>query len=194
MLALAVVVFIGLFLNIIKSKKIKKLFMFIISVAIISYAVAFLITIDDDKKIANWQGLDMGRKHLYSFMNDYYSFDLSYLGHGYGFSNKFIELNTTFSITVLHSDILRMYVELGFIGFFIWIIYYFFVARKHIEKKYNIDIACKFFFMTVYLMILHFTDNTVNYFVTQYFYCILLPMFVIGNKLFENKKIEDKNG
>ncbi len=34
--------------------------------------------------------------------------------------------------------------------------------------------------MTIYLFITYFTDNTINYFVTQYFYCLILPAFKIG--------------
>lgn len=186
-LSLLLVIVVGLFLKLSKSKAFKNTVMNIASFGVIVSACIYIRLIDNDVLLSKWTSLDMGRYHLYSFMNNYFDFDIRFLGHGYGFSNKFVDLNTSFSITVLHSDILRMFVELGFIGFFIWLIYYLFLARKKIEQNYGIEYAYIFFFMTIYLMITYFTDNTVNYFATQYFYCILLPSFAMENKFFMKK-------
>ena len=188
-LSLLIVIIIGLLLKSSKSKQFKNAVMNIAGVGVIIAACIYIHIIDSDTLLGNWTGLDMGRYHLYSFMNNYFDFSLRFIGRGYGFSNKFAEINTNFSITVLHSDILRMFIELGFIGFFVWLIYYLFLARRKIEWNYGIDYSYVFFFMSIYLIITYFTDNTINYFVTQYFYCILLPSFVMGNKFFIKKQI-----
>ena len=186
-LSLLLVIVVGLFLKSSKSKAFKNTVMNIVSFGVIVVACIYIRLINNDVLLSGWTSLDMGRYHLYSFINNFFDFDIRFLGHGYGFSNKFVELNTNFSITVLHSDILRMFVELGFIGFFIWLVYYLFLARKKIERNYGIEYSYIFFFMTIYLVITYFTDNTVNYFATQYFYCILLPSFAMGNKFFHEK-------
>lgn len=188
-LSIIIVIVIGFILKFSKNKVFKNLVMNIVGLGTIIAAYLYIIIIDNDTILMNWTGLDMGRYHLYSFMNDYFAFDIKFLGHGYGFSNKFAEINTNFSITVLHSDILRMFVELGFVGFLIWLTYYLYFARKKIERRYGTECSYIFFFMTIYLIITYFTDNTVNYFATQYFYCILLPTFVIGNKFFMDKSL-----
>lgn len=41
-------------------------------------------------------------------------------------------------------------------------------------------------------MITYFTDNTVNYFANQYFYCILLPSFAMENKFFMKKSLTER--
>lgn len=189
-LSLLVVVFIGLMLKFIKNRHLKNAMMNMVTLAFAIASTAFIFFIDSDSNLIAWTDLDMGRYHLYTFINDYFDYSLGYLGHGYGFSNRFIELNTRYSITVLHSDIIRMFVELGFWGFYIWMFYYMILARKSIEKNYGMDYACKYFFMIAYLFITYFTDNTINYFVTQYFNCILLTALLIGNKLFQNTDIQ----
>ena len=183
-LSLILVISIGLLLKYIKRKYVKNLIMNVITIAFIAVATLYIFFIDSDSNLAGWTSLDMGRYHLYTYINDFFDFSLGYLGHGYGFSNKFIELNTHFSITVLHSDIIRMFVELGFIGFYSWMIYYMYIARKVIEKKYGMAFAYRYFFMTVYLFITYFTDNTINYFVTQYFNAIMLTTLLVGNPMF----------
>ena len=182
-LSIAIAVVIGFMLNLLRSKTAKNVMMNVASIILMAAASIYVWVINNDNLLDAWTGLDMGRYHLYGFINDYYDFNVSFLGHGYGFSNKFAEINTSFSITVLHSDILRMFVELGFIGFFVWLIYYLFIARRRITKHYGIDISYVFFLMTAYLIITYFTDNTVNYFVTQYFYCILIPSIMMENGL-----------
>ena len=178
-LSIVLVVLIGSFFKIVKKKRLHNILMNICLLAIILIATFYLHLIVE--RLDEWTGLDMGRFNLYSFMANYVDFTPSFLGHGYGFSNKFVELNTNFSIIVLHNDIMRMYIELGFCGFYIWLLYYLYLARKKIENKYGHFISCQFFFMTMYLFVTYFTDNTINYFVTQYFYCLILPALLIGN-------------
>lgn len=180
-LSLALVTCIGLFFKFVSNAKIRNLIMSIVSITLIIISTFYLHIITE--RLDEWENLDMGRFNLYSFMGQYVDFHPSFLGHGYGFSNKFVELNTSFSIIVLHNDILRMYIELGFCGFYLWLLYYLFIARKKIENKYGHIISCQFFFMTIYLFITYFTDNTINYFVTQYFYCLILPTLVIKQQL-----------
>lgn len=176
-LSLTTVVLIGLFFKIVKNSRLHNAMMNVCTLAIILIATFYLHLIVE--QLDEWTGLDMGRFNLYSFMANYVDFTSSFLGHGYGFSNKFVELNTNLSIIVLHNDIMRMYIELGFYGFYIWLLYYLYLARKRIEKKYGHIISCQFFLITTYLLITYFTDNTINYFVTQYFYCLILPALIM---------------
>lgn len=188
-LSLAIVVAIGIILMMIKSEIFKNIWMNIFSAITIVAGSLYVYLLEKDEFIAAWTGLDLGRRRLYMFMNDYYDFTIGYIGRGYGFSNKLASLNTNFRIITLHSDILRMFVELGFIGFYIWLIYYLIIARKKITKRYGIYRGQQYFFMTIYLMVLYFTDNTISYFASQYFYCILLPSMIMGSEFLMQRRI-----
>lgn len=187
-LSLAIVVAVGIILLMVRSEVFKNIWMNIISAITIAVGSLYVYVLESDEFIAAWSGLDLGRRRLYMFMNDYYDFTIGYVGRGYGFSNKFASLNTNFRIIALHSDILRMFVELGCIGFYIWLIYYLIVARKKITKRYGIYRGQQYFFMTVYLMVLYFTDNTISYFASQYFYCILLPSMIMGSEFLMQRR------
>ena len=193
-LSLVIVVLIGIILMMIKSETFKNIWMNVFSVITIAAGSLYVYLLEKDDFIMAWTGLDLGRRRLYMFMNDYYDFTVEYIGRGYGFSNKFVSLNTSFKIIALHSDILRMFVELGFIGFYIWLVYYLIIARKKITRRYGIYRGQQYFFMTAYLMVLYFTDNTINYFASQYFYCILIPSLIIGSKFFNQRSLLYKNG
>lgn len=177
-LSLMIVVLLGFFLKTCKNLRLQNFVMNICAISIILIATYYLHFIAEG--VDDWTGLDLGRYKLYSFMGSLMDFHPSFLGHGYGFSNKYVELNTDFTYIALHNDIMRMFIELGFCGFYLWTIYYLFTARRKIERKYGHFISCQFFFMTIYLFVTYFTDNTINYFVTQYFYCLILPALKLG--------------
>lgn len=119
----------------------------------------------------------MGRIKMYSFVADYYDFKASFLGHGYAYTVRLLHENG-FQY-VLHSDILRVFIEFGFLVFTFWLVYCLLYCRKRIERKYSLMQSEVYYLLTFYLFLLHFTDNTVNYFVTQYIYMILIMYMAI---------------
>ena len=79
-------------------------------------------------------------------------------------------LNTTLSylrVGGVHSDIIKMYVENGFILFGIWLWYYLIYILKFYKKTYGIKEAVLYFGVVIYLFTLYLTDNVEVYFICQ---------------------------
>ena len=93
----------------------------------------------------------------------------------------------------VHSDILKIYIENGFILFGLWLWYYLIAITKSFAKKINTSTAVLFFTLTIYTFILYFTDNVENYFIYQIFYiCIPISYAVNQKKEMENKVKSEK--
>ena len=78
-LSLLLVIAVGLFLKSSKSKAFKNTVMNIASFGVIISACIYIRLIDNDVLLSGWTTLDMGRYHLYSFMNNYFDFDFQIL-------------------------------------------------------------------------------------------------------------------
>ncbi|NQG98068.1 hypothetical protein HO675_08240 [Streptococcus suis] len=116
----------------------------------------------------------MGRVKMWDYVAQYAEFSSSYLGRGYAFSNLLLEQNRVLTfgnkVYVLHSDILKIYYDLGFLIFTYWGIYNLFRFPRKIGKNYNLKIENTVWLLTVYLFFLYFTDNALTYFTVQTVY------------------------
>lgn len=161
--------------------------MFSINILIITFSFIYIAMIKTGLlfQICNFLGIEtMGRLTLYKWISDYFEISPLYFGLGMGSTFKMTELLTTWGIYALHSDILRMFVENGFIVFFMWLSYYLIYLPFFIKKNKKINTFSIYFFTTMYLFIIHFTDNTVLYFVTQYVYTLsILYLFKYENSI-----------
>lgn len=123
----------------------------------------------------------MGRDYIWSMANPYYSLSPAFTGHGFEAVDRIVYswyqsglLNHSYPF---HNDILKVYVELGFGGFCLWLavlyLYYpYYWKRFHGEK-----VALVYFSLLAYMSITYLTDNTAFY----YWSCIglrLIPMAV----------------
>ena len=102
----------------------------------------------------------MSRDRFYAMVEEYYRVRPDYLGRGVGFISR---LFTESSASALHNDILRIYIDLGFWGFFVWLaaclpIRVWFVAKWQGNRG---GILC--FAYTAYLLTTASTDNTFYY-------------------------------
>lgn len=123
--------------------------------------------------------LDINRVHLYSRLQALFRFSPLYIGKGFGYVNMWLEDvgSSLYILEVSHSEILRMYIELGFIGLIIWIAYYTLILPNYFRKNGN-DISAKMILcFSVYIMITYMIDNTLTLFATQYCF-VLLPIAV----------------
>lgn len=144
-----------------------------------------------NKLVIDYNLNTMGRNDFYNWISKHFEFNIIYPGIGLGATSKMMQLDTNWPIATIHSDILRIFVEIGFIAFGVWAIYYLIYCYNRILNKYNIRNAEHYLVLTLYLFILHFTDNTINYFVTQYTYIILVVVNTINNK--DNVKNDYEN-
>lgn len=104
-----------------------------------------------------------GRAGMYNAVDRFYEFAPDFLGHGIGFLTY--QLNTFMHIGVasIHNDFLQHYIDLGFFGYIIWLISITLVRVLYFGKRGNADNAIVAFMLTLYLVIVSSTDNTMNY-------------------------------
>lgn len=108
-------------------------------------------------------GIDtMGRLDLSIMIDRYYWIGPDYIGNGIGFIKEmFNELaNRGFTIYALHCDILKIYIELGFWGFWLWMLCYFPIRTCKVSrwqgKRGGITCLC----CCIYVLATAAADNT----------------------------------
>lgn len=121
--------------------------------------------------IYTYYGIDTkGRNEFMDFINQFYVISPTYLGYGIGFINRLMENLYEagyISAAVLHNDIVRMYVELGFWGFLIWVFLFWYWRFRYFIKNRGKRVFKIVFAVVIYLTVTYLTDNTVYYFYTN---------------------------
>ncbi len=103
-----------------------------------------------------------GRVEMYSRMAQEAEFSLGYFGKGLGMVEQLLEHWNILTYVNLHNDLLKFYVELGFIGFFVYLLSYgimLYVA----EKKFGESKMSFLLVLSVYTMVMFMTDNVSIY-------------------------------
>lgn len=131
----------------------------------------------------------MGRNIIYNYFRRFYDFSVGFFGHGVGFvSRQFdyatpADLYNMISIKALHNDLMRVFIEIGFLGFVIWCCYWLVGVPRCIEKIAGKESAFVCLCLILYSFITYTTDNTEGYFNFQmhlvmlitsitYYYCL----------------------
>lgn len=104
-----------------------------------------------------------GRVEIYNAVDDFYEFSPGFLGNGIGFLTY--QLNTFMKVGVasVHNDFLQHFIDLGFWGYIIWLVSMTLVRVWYFGKKGKVETAILTFVLTLYLIIVSTTDNTMNY-------------------------------
>ncbi|MBR5507734.1 MAG: O-antigen ligase family protein [Clostridia bacterium] len=104
-----------------------------------------------------------GRVGIYNSVDEFYEFSPSFLGNGIDFVT--FQLNSSINIGVasIHNDFLQHYIDLGFWGYIIWLVSLTLVRICYFGRRGKVDSAIISFILTVYLIIVSSTDNTMNY-------------------------------
>ena len=110
-----------------------------------------------------------GREKIYDFIARYYQVSPSYRGKGYEFCVQLLKSmkdtkDQVVAITAVHNDILKMYVEMGFWGFMIWIFGYYVYQTHWFIGRCGEQVAVCFMVINVYMLITYMTDNTMFYY------------------------------
>ncbi len=123
----------------------------------------------------------MGRVAMFANLEPYYDISLTYMGRGTGFE-RFVDwasgqVYRTPQKTAMqiHNDFLRMYLNIGFIGYWVWIWSYLFVRLRYWFHQGGKQAGCLFFGICVYCFVLYATDNAIYYPYTM-IACALVPM------------------
>ena len=121
--------------------------------------------------------LDIARINLYHFLSGEYTISPFYLGKGYSYINQRLGIESTLLHTS-HTDLVRVYIEMGIYGFGLWIWYYFVNIPRKLYRDYS-ETAAKFFLIgTFYVFSTYFLDNTLTLFDNQFIY-YLIPLALI---------------
>ena len=104
-----------------------------------------------------------GRVGIYNAVDKFYEFHPGFWGHGIGFLTY--QLNTFIKIGVagVRNDFLQLYIDLGFWGYILWLVSMTLIRVWYFGRKGNTDGAIVTFMLTVYLVVVSSTDNTMNY-------------------------------
>ena len=123
-----------------------------------------------------------GRVEIYNAVDKFYDFNPGFLGNGIGFLTY--QLNTFMKVGVasVHNDFLQHFIDLGFWGYIIWLASMTLVRVWYFGRKGNVENAIITFILTLYLIIVSTTDNTMNYPLLTG----VLAMLMIGNSFEEN--------
>lgn len=104
-----------------------------------------------------------GRVKIYDEVDKYYEFSPEFLGNGIGFLTYQLNSNDNIEVVAVHNDFLQYFVDLGFWGYILWLASMTVIRVWYFGSKGYTDSAIITFALTVYLVIVSSTDNTVSY-------------------------------
>lgn len=131
----------------------------------------------------------MARVELWSGIKSQYKFSPLYLGRGLGYSSIWMDnnwqnlniqgLNQT---TGLHNDILKFYIDFGFIGTLIYFFNFLYLNTKRIYKKINHNAASIYFTLISLQIFIWFTDVVSLYHNFQWIFFLIIFSLLSLNK------------
>lgn len=125
-----------------------------------------------------------GRVEMYSRMAGEFEFSPLFFGKGLGIVENLLDFWKVERFANLHNDLLKFYIELGFLALFIYLVSYFimfYLAEKFTSAE---KMSC-LVSISVYTMILFATDNVSIY--SLY----LFPLFSIMFAVLSEKRVEN---
>lgn len=128
----------------------------------------------------------MGRINMWDYIAKKFEMKLTYMGKGYSYCNLLLEKDRIYTfeghVYALHSDALKMFVELGFLMFSFWLLYNLLYMEKKIRKNYGYYISNVYWAETIYMFVLYLTDNAINYYIVQTMYIVTILELICGKK------------
>lgn len=104
-----------------------------------------------------------GRVGIYDSVDKFYEFHPGFLGNGIGFLTYQLNTNMHIGVASIHNDFLQHYIDLGFFGYIMWLLAITVIRVWYYGRKGRTDSAIVTFMLTLYLIIVSSTDNTMNY-------------------------------
>lgn len=137
----------------------------IFTIVVIALLICYIALIKADAfEILEKAGINTsGRVEIYNAVDEFYEFSPGFLGNGIGFLTY--QLNTFMNVGVasVHNDFLQHFIDLGFWGYIIWLVSMTLLRVWYFGRKGKVENAIITFILTLYLIIVSTTDNTMNY-------------------------------
>lgn len=136
-------------------------FTFTVVVLLIAYIA--LIKMDAFELLENAGINTSGRVEIYNAVDKFYEFSPGFLGNGIGFLTYQLNAFMNVGVASVHNDFLQHFIDLGFWGYIIWLVSMTLVRVWYFGRRGNVENAIITFMLTLYLIIVSTTDNTMNY-------------------------------
>ena len=166
-IAIVIALALGYFLKFVArySKKTASSLMLLLSLTVVFLLICYIALIKANAfALLESAGINTsGRVEIYSAVDKFYDFSPGFLGNGIGFLNY--QLNTFMNVGVasVHNDFLQHFIDLGFWGYILWLVSITVVRIFYFGAKGEVENSIIAFMLTVYLIIVSSTDNTMNY-------------------------------
>ena len=109
-------------------------------------------------------GIDTsGRVTIYNAVDKFYEFSPKFLGNGIGFLTYQLSTNMNVGVSSVHNDFLQYFIDLGFWGYILWLVSMTLVRVCYFGKKGKVENGIIALALSIYLVIVSSTDNTMNY-------------------------------
>lgn len=109
-------------------------------------------------------GIDTsGRTVIYNAVDKFYEFSPDFLGNGIGFLTYQLSTNMNVGVSSVHNDFLQYFIDLGFWGYLLWLMSMTLIRVCSFCSKGNVDNGIITLSLSIYLVIVSSTDNTMNY-------------------------------
>jgi O-antigen ligase len=115
----------------------------------------------------------MGRNDVYKYIEKYYKISLGFIGYGFEYTTVILQQimqanpEAHIGVVALHNNILTIYIELGFVGFWAWMLYTWIFQLNWMLNHWGEKVAMLFFLCELYIFITYATDNTLYYYYTS---------------------------
>ena len=166
-IAIAVAVALGWVLKFIAKFKTStaKSLTLIISALILVFLIGYIAIIKMDVfTLLEKAGINTsGRVEIYDAVDKFYDFSIEFLGNGIGFLTYQLSTNMNVGVSSVHNDFLQYFIDLGFCGYILWLASMTIVRVCYFGRKEKTENAIITLALTVYLVIVSSTDNTMNY-------------------------------
>lgn len=143
----------------------------------------------------------MGRDIIYRYFRQFCDFTPTYFGRGVGFVTRQFDYTSSRDlyqmavIRALHNDYMKVFIEIGFWGFIIWLIYWLIYIPRKINKLAGFNAMFSAFCVILYTFVTYATDNTEGYFNYQLVLALLISsiVFLKNNTGSNERTINDKS-
>ena len=109
-------------------------------------------------------GIDTsGRVTIYNAVDKFYEFSPEFLGNGIGFLTYQLSTNMNVGVSSVHNDFLQYFIDLGFWGYILWLASMTLVRVCYFGKEGKVENGIIALALSIYLVIVSSTDNTMNY-------------------------------
>lgn len=163
----------------------------IICIGTLAASFAYIIAIHNGLfDLLEDMGMDTkGRDMLYRYVALKYEISPMFLGRGLGFSSVAWDLKGLIGPEwkgvhqdAYHNEFVRMYVEVGFIGYFGWFLCYLPLRLKYVWKHGGQKAGVLALAYFIYCMITYATDNTLYYYYTNLSTFILMMYELLADE------------